>query len=189
MKRVVSVALLCATSILALTFASSALAEPGGTFVYGQATAQPVLSIQVGGAGTDPQTPLQYSGGPNNESPEISGQTVTVLNNGTEDTRLKLMLGGLPTGGGETWQLTNGGFGPGMAQWTFSNPDFGFSVVPGDEFSASYIGQNFGVKQGVLSPDESVSLESTFRFPEQYTYAGSHNMSAIISAEDAGQPN
>jgi hypothetical protein len=166
--------LIAMIAVLVLAFAAVASAQPGdsqGT-VYGQATMQPQISIQVSGAGSDSGSPLVYWGRPNQGYIPNGNALVTVTNTGDQNVPILLGHGSDPTDGNDTWAFTDTG-GPSNCIW----------VLYGDAGGVNVPGSGVDPREFIsgLAPGDSHEFSSTFYFPSSYN-GNTHTMTALLIA-------
>jgi hypothetical protein len=173
MKSSRLIVLVSMIAVLMFAVATSASAQPGaqGT-VYGQATMQPQISIEVGGAGSDSGSPLVYSGRPGYGYLPIDNAQVTVTNTGEQNVPILLGYGSDPTYGNDMWAFTDTG-GPSNCIWMFYG-DWGGVNVPGSGVEPRE------VISGLL-PGDSHEFSSIFYFPSSYN-GNTHTMTALLIA-------
>jgi hypothetical protein len=168
MKSTRLVVLFAMIVVLLFASAASVYAMPDGSHgtVYGQATMEPMVSIQLSGAGTDPGDPLSYHGRRGETVWPDGFPWVTVTNDGDMDTPILLGYGSDPTDGSNTWAYGTD------CDWTFFG-DVGTSV-PSNSSGPQELIFN-------LAPGNSRSLDSRFTFPNNYN-GNTHTMQALIIA-------
>jgi hypothetical protein len=155
--------------VVVFATAASAYAQSDGSqgTVYGQATMQPTVSVQLSGTGSDAGDPLTYSGRKGDTVWADGFGQVTVTNSGELATTMFLGYGSDPTDGNTTWRLGED------CNWTF----FGDWV---SDVPASYGGPRPLIVN--MDPGASRSIDSRFSFP--YSYDGNaHSMTALVIAE------
>jgi hypothetical protein len=167
MKSTRLVVLFAAVVVLLFATAASAYAYNGsqGT-VYGQATMQPTVSIQLSGAGSDSENPLVYTGRKDETVWANNFDHVTVTNDGDVSTPILLGYGSDPTDGSNTWYYGTD------CNWTF----FGEMIQD--------VPSNFSGPRAVffdLQPGDSRSLDSRFTFPSSFN-GNAHTMTALLIA-------
>jgi hypothetical protein len=157
-------------AVLVFAFAASAYAEPGGT-VYGQATMQPTVSIQLAGAGSDSGTPLVYEGRGGDDVWASGLAQVTVTNDGQVDVPIFLGYGSDPTDGSNTWPLADSASAT-DSKWEFRAGSW--VTVPGS---------GVGPRQliGSLTAGSSQSVSNCFTFPTTFN-GNPHTMTALFIA-------
>jgi hypothetical protein len=157
--------------IAILLFAASAQPGSQGT-VYGQATMQPQISIQVSGPGSDSGFPLSYSGRPNQGYIPDGNALVTVSNTGDQNVPILLGYGSDPTDGNDTWAFTDTG-GVSNCIW----------VLYGDAGGVNVPGSGVDPREFIsgLAPGDSHEFSSTFYFPSSYN-GNTHTMTALLIA-------
>jgi hypothetical protein len=161
--------LVALTAVVVFAAAASAYAMPGsqGT-VYGQATMQPTVSVQLSGTGSDPGNPLVYTGRRGEGVWADGFSRITVSNTGDASTAMLLGYGSDPTDGNTTWHLGED------CDWTF----FGDWSAPVPAFYAGPRLLFFNI-----APGDSRSVDSNFTFPNSYD-GNAHTMTALIIAQD-----
>jgi large subunit ribosomal protein L40e len=162
-------------------------ADAGSGNVYGQATMQPVVSVQLSGSGSDPGDPLVYDLVPGQPALARDGAELTVTNDGDEPTAFSLGFGSNPTNGSDAWTFIDGEAGyPGdgtVCAWLFGyeNPldpyDTGTALVPPE-------GAGPNVLHGNVAPGGSVAFGSFVLAPSAY-HGGTYQMTAIVIAGSA----
>lgn len=175
MKNVKLALLVAMASVMVLAAAASAFASPppDGT-VYGQATMEPVVNLQLSGAGSISFDPLVYHGYKGDTVGEIEGREIHVANEGDEAVQLNLGYGSNPSDGSSTWAFADES-GATECVWTFSGEEEDGVNVPA-------LGAGDRALLESLAPGDSHSFASRFTFPTTYN-GNTHNMTAIISAE------
>jgi hypothetical protein len=168
MKSSRLVVLLAAIVVLVFASAASAYAFPGsqGT-VYGQATMQPTVSIQLSGTGSDPGNPLVYRGQAGQTVEPEGFAEVTVTNDGDVQTPILLGYGSDPTDGSDVWHLGSD------CGWVFQG-DFGQRWVPDSSSGPLML-------FGGLDPGNSRSMMPAFTFPNSFN-GNAHSMQALLIA-------
>jgi ubiquitin len=159
-------------------------ADAGSGNVYGQATMQPVVSIQLSGSGSDPGDPLVYDAVAGQPALARDGAEFTVTNDGDEPTTLSLGFGSNPTNGSDAWTFIDSEAGyPGdgnACMWLFGyeNPldpnDTGQALVPSEGAPPSAL-------HGPVDPGASVAFGSFLLAPSTY-HGGTYQMTAIVIA-------
>lgn len=169
MKSTRLVFLSAAIVVLLFATAASAYAQPDpsqGT-VYGQATMQPMVSIQLSGTGSDPGNPLVYNGHAGETVPPAGFAEVNVTNDGDETTPILLGYGSDPTDGSDTWHLGSD------CGWVFQG-DFGLTWVPASSSGPVLL-------FGGMNPGVSRSMMPAFTFPGSFN-GNAHSMQALLIA-------
>jgi ubiquitin len=135
-------------------------ADAGSGNVYGQATMQPVVSIQLSGSGSDPGDPLVYDAVAGQPALARDGAEFTVTNDGDSEA-------GYPGDGNACMWL----FG-------YENPldpnDTGQALVPSEGAPPSAL-------HGPVDPGASVAFGSFLLAPSTY-HGGTYQMTAIVIA-------
>jgi hypothetical protein len=157
---------MCAGLVLGTVASAYAYTGSQGT-VYGQATMQPTVSIQLSGAGSDSGNPLIYNGRAGYAVWADGNAQVTVTNDGDVTTPILLGWGSDPTDGSDTWRLGTDCY------WTFASSD-GWRTVQ-DRFNAP---QPLIFN---LLPGDSQGMSSFFQFPSSFN-GTAHSMQALLIA-------
>jgi ubiquitin len=159
-------------------------AGAGSGNVFGQATMQPVVSIQLSGSGSDPGDPLVYDAVAGAPALARDGAELTVSNDGDEPTALSLGFGSDPTNGSDAWTFidTEGAYpGDGSAcAWLFGYEDPLDPYDTGQAFVPSE-GAPPNPLHGPLDPGASVALRSFLVAPSTY-HGGTYQMTAVVIA-------
>jgi hypothetical protein len=180
MKR--TTLIICLAAIMLLALAVPAFAgNPDGSSgsVYGKAVLAP-YAITISGGGTDPDSPLTYQGTLNQGVPEEFGSQVTVQNNGTELSEIKIDQNQAPTAGADTWTLTSSRENDNSCGWVFISPDNQRGTYVMSPSDRDY--DVFSVMNPGLAAGNSATYSSMFFFPTVSGSTADHYMSATISA-------
>jgi hypothetical protein len=140
--------------------------------VYGQATMQPTVSIQISGTGSDSGNPLVYSGRKGQLVQPVGWSQVTLTNNGDVDVPILLGYGSNPTDGTDTWSFADIA-GPTACVWGIWG-NLGVTNVPayGEPPRQLYPG---------FAPGRSDGVNTNFTFPTTFN-GNAHNMTALFIA-------
>jgi hypothetical protein len=168
-------ALAAMTAVLVFAFAAFAYAGNGndsqGT-VYGQATMQPTVSIQISGTGSDSSNPLVYWGRKGQFVQSVGWSQVTLTNNGDVDVPILLGYGSNPTDGSDTWNFADS---PGSTDcvWTIMG-NLGGTNVPAFDGAPRQLYPSF-------APGRSDGVNTYFTFPTTFN-GNAHGMTALFIA-------
>jgi hypothetical protein len=165
---------MCAGLVLGTAASAYAYTGSQGT-VYGQATMQPTVSIQLTGTGTDLGNPLVYQGHAGDTVWSTGYAQVMVTNNGDVGTPILLGYGSDPTDGSNTWPFADSASAT-DSKWEFTAGSW--VTVPGS---------GVGPRQliGSLAPGDLAGVVNRFTFPT--TFNGNvHSMQALFIAGGEG---
>jgi hypothetical protein len=156
--------------LLAMVAPASAGTVTQGT-VYGQATMQPVVSIQLSGTGSDPGNPLVYDGRAGQDVWPAGMARVTLTNDGQVDVPILLGYGSDPTDGVDTWNLADSA-GATDCKWEFQAGSW--VTVPGHSDAPRQLVEK-------LNAGDSLDVWNCFTFPTTFN-GNPHAMSALVIA-------
>jgi hypothetical protein len=157
--------------------AASAIAESAPN-VYGQATMQPLVSIQVSGTGSNSGNPLVFVGQRGQSVTPEGGGNITLTNDGDVPVSISVGHAFSPADGlGSVWTYTVGGPGPNSCVWVFSIPMEGNATVKESGVTPTM------VLTPNLAAGDSRTVYSAFAFPTVLGSGNAHVMAAVFWAE------